>query len=264
MSNNLSGKLSGINAFDLTGKVALVTGAARGIGQAIALGMAEAGAEVLLIDRDASEESMALIEDLGGSAKAETVDLAHLNTIRAEKIIDLAIRHFGGLDILVNNAGIIKRMPSLELSSHQWAEVLDINLNSTFYLSQAAAKYFIGKQQAGKIINVASLLSFQGGLNVSSYTASKSGILGLTRALSNEWASQRINVNAIAPGYLTTEVTAGIRKDPQRSQAILDRIPSGRWGNPDDVKGSVVYLASDASAYVHGAVIPIDGGWLAR
>jgi 2-deoxy-D-gluconate 3-dehydrogenase len=256
--------LSGINAFNLTGKVALVTGAARGIGQAIAVGLAEAGAQVLLIDRDQSTESLGLIEDLGGLGKAEIIDLAHLNTTRAEEIINSAIGHFGGMDILVNNAGIIKRMPSLELSSDQWTEVLDINLNSTFYLAQAAAKYFIGNQQAGKIINVASLLSFQGGLNVSSYAASKSGILGLTRALSNEWASQGINVNAIAPGYLTTEVTAGIRKDPVRSRAILDRIPSGRWGNPEDVKGAAVYLSSAASAYVHGAVIPIDGGWLAR
>jgi 2-deoxy-D-gluconate 3-dehydrogenase len=178
-------------------------------------------------------------------------------------IVEECVAGLGRLDILVNNAGIIRRAPALEFSQEDWEAVLGINLSAAFYLSQAAARHFIGAGQGGKIINVASMLSFQGGILVPAYTAAKSGLAGLTRALANEWASHGINVNAIAPGYMATEVTAAIRADPTRAQAMLSRIPAGRWGAPSDLKGAVVFLASDASAYVHGAIIPVDGGWLA-
>lgn len=264
MWNNSFGKLEVLKSFQLTGKVALVTGSARGIGQAIAIGLAEAGADVLLIDQTGSSETAEQIERLGRRWVAEKRDLAGLNREKAEEVISLGVAHFGGIDILVNNAGIIRRASALEFSSEDWKEVLDINLNSVFYLSQAAAKHYTQANKVGKIINVASMLSFQGGLMVSSYATSKSGIMGLTKALANEWASLGINVNAIAPGYLKTEVTAGIRSDPKRNQAVLDRIPAGRWGKPDDVKGPVVFLASSAAEYLHGTIVPVDGGWLAR
>lgn len=256
--------MSGLDAFQLAGKVALVTGAARGIGQAIAIGLAEAGADVFVIDRIACAETVRQIDALGKRGVAEKRDLAELNGTKALEVISAAVTYFGGIDILVNNAGIIRRAPAVEFSAEDWKEVLDINLNSAFYLSQAVANHFIENHKAGKIINLASVLSFQGGLMAPSYAASKSGILGLTRALANEWAGKGINVNAIAPGYFKTEVTAGIRSDPQRSKAVLERIPAGRWGEMNDVKGPVVFLASAASDYIHGAVLPIDGGWLAR
>jgi 2-deoxy-D-gluconate 3-dehydrogenase len=256
--------LKGLEPFQLTGKVALVTGAARGIGQAIAIGLAEAGADVFVIDRIACPETLRQIEAVGKKAIAEKRDLADMDEIMALEIISAGMSYLGGIDILVNNAGIIRRAPAVEFSAEDWKEVLDVNLNSAFYLSQAVARHFIENKKTGKIINVASVLSFQGGLRVSSYAASKSGILGLTRALANEWAALGINVNAIAPGYFITEVTAGIRSDPQRSNAVLERIPAGRWGEMNDIKGPVVFLASAAADYLHGAVIPIDGGWLAR
>lgn len=256
--------MKGGELFQLTGKVALVTGAARGIGQSIAISLAEAGAEVFAIDRIDCSETVRQIEALGKKGRAEKLDLAEMDREKALEVISTGVTYFGGIDILVNNAGIIRRAPALEFSTQDWEEVLDINLSSAFYLSQAAARHFIENKKRGKIINVASVLSFQGGLQVSSYAASKGGLLGLTRALANEWASLGINVNAIAPGYFKTEVTAGIRSDPQRSKAVLERIPAGRWGEPDDVKGPVVFLASAAAEYLHGAVIPIDGGWLAR
>ena len=256
--------MKGLDAFQLTGKVALVTGGARGIGQAIAIGLAEAGADVFVIDRISCEETVRQIEAQGKKGFAGKRDLAHLDSIKALEIISAGVDYFGSIDILVNNAGIIRRAPAVDFSGKDWKEVLDINLNSVFYLSQAAARHFMENKKAGKIINLASVLSYQGGLQVSSYAASKGGILGLTRALSNEWAALGINVNAIAPGYFKTEVTAGIRSDAQRSQAVLERIPAGRWGEMNDVKGPAVFLASAASDYLHGAVIPIDGGWLAR
>ncbi|GJM27585.1 MAG: 2-deoxy-D-gluconate 3-dehydrogenase [Cyclobacteriaceae bacterium] len=253
-----------LESFQLAGKVALVTGAFRGIGQAIAIGLAEAGADVLLIDRIDCFETVQQIESLGKRAIAVRQDLAEMDNEKARKIINQAVDHFGGIDILVNNAGIIRRSPALEFSAEDWKAVLDINLNTVFYLSQAAARHFVDKHKPGKIINLASVLSFQGGLQVPAYTASKSGILGLTKALSNEWASQGINVNAIAPGYFKTEVTAGIRADPQRSAAMLERIPAGKWGELEDLKGPVVFLASAGADYLHGTVLSVDGGWLAR
>jgi 2-dehydro-3-deoxy-D-gluconate 5-dehydrogenase len=179
-------------------------------------------------------------------------------------IVDACVEHLGGLDILVNNAGIISRRPALEFEQQEWEDTLAINLSSAFYLSQAAARQFVDRGEGGKIVNVASLLSFQGGILVPAYAATKSGLAGLTKALANEWAERDINVNAVAPGYMATEVTTAIRADTERSQSMLERIPAGRWGEPDDVKGAVVFLASEAARYVHGITLPVDGGWLAR
>ena len=253
-----------LDLFNLAGKVALVTGGARGIGQAIALGLAEAGADVFLIDRLPCTETVQKIVQIGANGHAEVKDLAGLDGTKADAIINAVVERFGKLDILVNNAGIIRRSHSIEVSQADWHQVLDINLHAAFFLSQATGKYFLGVERPGKIINLASMLSFQGGLMVPSYTASKSAILGVTKALANEWAAKGINVNAIAPGYLITDVTAGIRVDAERNRRVLERIPAGQWGNPEDVKGAVVFLASGAADYVHGSVIPIDGGWLGR
>jgi 2-deoxy-D-gluconate 3-dehydrogenase len=253
------------SAFDLTGKVALVTGAAQGLGQGLALGLAEAGAILVALDRSPLSETLALIDRIGGEAYALHQDLANLTPSRAREIVAMcADQSGGGLDILVNNAGIIRRAPALEHTLEDWQAVLDLDLNSPFFLAQAAARLFVSNEVQGKIINIASMLSFQGGLYVPSYAAAKSAIAGLTRALANEWAPLGINVNALAPGYFATEVTAQIRANPERNHAILDRIPAGRWGDPNDLKGAVVFLASPASDYVHGVVLPVDGGWLAR
>jgi 2-deoxy-D-gluconate 3-dehydrogenase len=251
-----------LDAFKLDGRVALVTGAARGLGLGLALGLAEAGADLVLLDRLPLDESCRQIAALGRRCHALTFDLEGLTPHTARVIVEECVGGLGRLDILVNNAGIIRRAPALEFSQEDWEAVLAINLSAAFYLSQAAARHFVGAEQGGKIINVASMLSFQGGILVPAYTAAKSGMAGLTRALANEWASRGINVNAIAPGYMATEVTAAIRADPARAQAMLSRIPAGRWGAPSDLQGAVVFLASDASAYVHGAIIPVDGGWL--
>ncbi|MDH3650437.1 MAG: 2-dehydro-3-deoxy-D-gluconate 5-dehydrogenase KduD [Saprospiraceae bacterium] len=250
--------------FSLEGKVALVTGAAQGLGQAMAVGLAEAGADLLILDKAVADETKALIKHQGRKCFELTVDLEGMNADRADEILRRGIDALGRIDILVNNAGIIRRRPALELDDQDWHEVLDINLNSVFYLSKAVGKHFVSIDQRGKIINLASMLSFQGGLMISSYTAAKSAIAGLTRALANEWAAHQINVNAIAPGYLKTEVTADIYKDPQHNRAILNRIPAGRWGEPNDLKGIVVFLASSASDYLHGSIIAVDGGWLSR
>jgi 2-deoxy-D-gluconate 3-dehydrogenase len=253
-----------LDAFKLDGKVAFVTGAARGLGQAFALALAEAGADVVLLDRIPCDETSAQIAALGRRSHVLERDLLGLNPERAKEIIAASVSGLGRLDIVVNNAGIIRRAPALEFSADDWESVLSINLSAMFYLCQAAGQHFVAAGQGGKIINSASMLSFQGGLLVTSYTAAKSGVAGLTRALANEWAALGINVNAIAPGYMVTEVTAGIRADPVREQSILSRIPAGRWGDPSDLKGVVVFLASDAAAYLHGAIIPVDGGWMAR
>ncbi len=241
-----------------------MTGAARGIGQAIAVGMAEAGADVFLIDVLDCVDTVAQIEAIGQSVFAEHLDLAEMDQRKAQEIVIKVMKELGGLDILVNNAGIIRRTPATEYREKDWTKVVDINLNTVFFLSQAAANHFRQQKKPGKIINVGSVLSFQGGLQVPSYTASKSGVLGLTKALANEWASIGINVNAIAPGYYKTSVTAGIRSDAQRSRNMLDRIPAGRWGELEDLKGPAVFLASGASDYMHGSVVPVDGGWLSR
>jgi 2-dehydro-3-deoxy-D-gluconate 5-dehydrogenase len=253
-----------LDQYHLSGRVALVTGAAQGIGAALALGLAEAGADIVALDRCPLDTCLASIEAAGRNAFALDCDLAGMTVERADGIVADCIRRFGRLDILVNNAGIIRRAPALEISPHGWTEVLDVNLNSAFYLAQAAGRCFAAAAQPGKIINIASMLSFQGGIHAASYAAAKSAIAGLTRALANEWAPLGINVNAIAPGYFATDVTAGIRADPERERAVLGRIPAGRWGEPDDLKGAVVFLASDAARYVHGVVLPVDGGWLAR
>ncbi len=253
-----------LKSFSFSGKVALVTGAARGLGQALAVGLAEAGADLYLLDRDRCEETLGKIAQQERNCRSSVVDLAGLDPARAKEIIDRCHTSLGGFHILVNNAGIIRRSPALDFQPPDWQEVLDINLNSIFYLAQAAARYFSQSSKSGKIINVASMLSFQGGWRVPSYTASKTAVVGLTKALANEWAPLGINVNAIAPGYFKTEVTAGIRADPVRSQVVLGRIPAGRWGDPQDLKGAVVFLASHASDYMHGTVITVDGGWLAR
>jgi 2-deoxy-D-gluconate 3-dehydrogenase len=250
------------NLFDLTGTVALVTGAARGLGQALAIGLAEAGADIVGLDREPMSETSGAVLRLGRAFYGLETDLLGLSQALAHELVQLAVDNAGRLDILVNNAGIIRRAPAIKFPQDDWQAVLQINLSSVFYLSQAAAQHFTAVAQGGKIINMASMLSFQGGVNVPAYTAAKSGVAGLTRALANEWARHGINVNAIAPGYMATEVTAALRADPARSQAILSRIPAGRWGEPEDLKGVVVFLASPAAAYLHGAIIPVDGGWL--
>lgn len=249
--------------FRLDGRVALVTGAGQGLGQAMAIGLAEAGADIVALDRRESDETGQIVTALGRRFKQTLCDLRHAPVTELRQIVAAITTEFGRLDILVNNAGIIRRAPALEFSEADWDDVLHINLKAAFFLAQAAARPMIA-QGGGKIINVASMLSFQGGILVPSYTAAKSGIAGLTRALANEWAKHHINVNAIAPGYMATDNTAALRADPGRSAAILDRIPAGRWGLPDDLKGIVVFLASSAADYVQGAVMPVDGGWLAR
>jgi len=253
-----------LDTFNLTGRVALVTGASRGLGQAMAVGLAEAGADIAGLDRTPDcHETCAQVEALGRRFFNLSVDLLHASAADLQDVVAQVVNALGRLDILVNNAGIIRRSPALEFSEQDWDDVIDINLRSLFFLSQAAGRV-MQAQGGGKIINVASMLSFQGGILVPSYTAAKSAVAGLTRALANEWAPLGINVNAIAPGYMETDNTAPLRADPGRSKAILDRIPAGRWGSPDDLKGAVVFLASDAACYMYGAIVPVDGGWLAR
>jgi len=248
------------NPFDLTGKVALVTGGNAGLGQAIAVALAQAGADIVSTSRRPAEEAHALVTGLGRRFLSIQADLSTTKPIA--NIVEQALA-FGGLDILVNNAGIIRRAESVDFTEDDWDAVIDTNLKSAFFLAQAAGRHMIA-QGRGKIINVASMLSFQGGIRVPSYTASKSGLAGITRLLACEWASKGVNVNAIAPGYMTTDNTAALRADEKRNAAILDRIPAGRWGDASDLGGAAVFLASRASDYVHGAIIPVDGGWLAR
>ncbi|HXV43048.1 MAG TPA: 2-dehydro-3-deoxy-D-gluconate 5-dehydrogenase KduD [Anaerolineae bacterium] len=253
-----------LDAFKLEGQVALVTGAAQGLGQALALGLAEAGADIVTLDVRPGDETFQQIRLLGRQCYNLTVDLQEITPELAQEVIQESVAQLGRLDILVNNAGIIRRAAALEFSQADWETVLSINLSSAFYMCQAAARFWKNTSRGGKIINIASMLSFQGGILVPSYTAAKSGLAGLTRALANEWAGLGINVNAIAPGYMATDVTAAIRADAERSQAMLARIPANRWGEPADLKGAVVFLASAAANYLHGAIIPVDGGWLAR
>jgi 2-deoxy-D-gluconate 3-dehydrogenase len=252
-----------LDSFKLNGKVALVTGAARGLGQGMALALAEAGADIAGLDRSESSETQGLVAALGRRYSQLVCDLGAASVDALNQTVARLVAEFGRLDILVNNAGIIRRAPALEFSESDWDDVLQINLKAAFFLSQAAGRVMV-PQKSGKIINVASMLSFQGGIIVPSYTAAKSGIAGLTRALANEWAKYGINVNAIAPGYMATDNTAPLRSDAARSASILERIPAERWGTPDDLRGAIVFLASGASDYVQGAIIPVDGGWLAR
>jgi 2-deoxy-D-gluconate 3-dehydrogenase len=256
--------MSVLDTFSLKGKVALVTGASRGLGQGLAVGLAEAGADIAGLDYTPDcAQTCAQVEALGRRFMSLSVDLLKVSAADLAGSVAQVVHTLGRLDILINNAGIIRRTPALDFSEQDWDEVLYINLRSLFFLSQAAARV-MKEQGGGKIINVASMLSFQGGILVPSYTASKSAVAGLTHALANEWAPMGINVNAIAPGYMATDNTAALRADPVRSKAILDRIPVGRWGEPGDLKGIAVLLASDASRYMHGAVVPVDGGWLGR
>lgn len=252
-----------LDLFKLDGKVALVTGAGQGLGQGMALALAEAGADIATLDRTGCKGTCEEIYDLGRRYFESVIDLREASVEQLKEVVANVVKELGRIDILINNAGTIRRTPAVDFSETDWDDVLQINLKAAFFLSQAVGRVMMS-QGGGKIINVASMLSFQGGITVPSYTASKSGIAGITRALANEWAKHNINVNAIAPGYMATDNTATLRADPNRSTSILDRIPAARWGTPDDLKGTVVFLASSASDYLNGAIIPVDGGWLAR
>lgn len=251
-----------LEQFALTGKVALVTGCNTGLGQGMAVGLAQAGCDIIGVNIAEPAETRQQIEALGRRFVNISADLSRYENLQS--VADDAAAIFGRIDILVNNAGIIRRQDALEFSEQDWDDVMNVNLKTVFFLSQAVAKQFIKQKSAGKIINIASMLSFQGGIRVPSYTASKSGVMGVTRLMANEWAKHNINVNAIAPGYMSTNNTAQLRADADRSSEILDRIPAGRWGLPSDLMGPVVFLASPASDYVNGYTVAVDGGWLAR
>jgi 2-dehydro-3-deoxy-D-gluconate 5-dehydrogenase len=249
--------------FDLSGKVALVTGASRGLGAAMALALADAGADVAVhASENPPSATESAIASKGRRARGFTANLAKRD--QTKDLIPAVLDAFGRLDILVNNAGTIQRAPAAQHPDEMWDEVIAVNLSSVFLLSRAAGAHMIGRGGGGKIVNVASLLSFQGGITVPGYAAAKGGVAQLTRALSNEWAGQRVNVNAIAPGYMRTDNTSALRADPVRSRQIFERIPAGRWGEPEDLAGAVVFLSSRASDYVHGHVLVVDGGWLGR
>lgn len=250
-----------MSPFDLSGRVAIVTGANTGIGRALAVALAQAGADVALVGRTPAQETA---EDVRAAGRRAAIIGADLSTIEpVQEVVDRTVAELGGLDILVNNAGIIRRADALDFTEEDWDAVIDTNLKSVFFLSQAAGRHMVA-QGGGKIINIASLLSFQGGIRVPSYTASKSGVAGLTKLLANEWAAKGINVNAIAPGYIATNNTAALQADETRNRQILERIPAGRWGEPADLGGAAVFLASSASDYVNGHILAVDGGWLAR
>ncbi len=252
-----------LEQFSLKDKVAIVTGCSTGLGEGMAIGLAEAGADVVGVDYvPGPYNAQEVIEGFGRKFLGLQEDLSTIEPVN--RIIDTTVAEFGSVDILVNNAGIIRRAPIQEFTEKDWDDVMNVNIKALFFLSQAVAKQFITQGKGGKIVNIASMLSFQGGILVPSYTASKSGVMGVTRLLANELAPHNINVNAIAPGYMATKNTAPLRADPVRSKAILGRIPAGRWGDPADLKGPVVFLASDASGYMNGYTIAVDGGWLAR
>ena len=254
---------SGLDAFRLDGQVALVTGASAGMGAAMAVALAAAGADVAVHGHSRSPaDTVARIESLGRRAMTVIGDLGD-RAVSGRLVADV-VSHFGRLDILVNNAGLIRRAPAIEYSDEDWDRVIEVDLTSAFRLARAAGAQMIGAGRGGRIINVSSLLAFQGGITVPAYAAAKGGLAQLTKALANEWASKDVNVNAIAPGYVETDVTTALRADPVRSRQILDRIPAGRWGQPEDFAGAVVFLASSASRYVHGHVLAVDGGWLGR
>ncbi len=248
--------------FSLKGRAAIVTGANTGLGQGLAVALAQAGADIAAVGRTPPTETEAAVREVGARFTFIQADLG--TNAPVGEVVAKAVEAHGRVDILVNNAGTIRRADALEFSEADWDLVLDVNLKTPFFLAQAAARQMLAQGTGGKIINIASMLSFQGGIRVASYTASKSGIAGLTKLLANEWAAKGINVNAIAPGYFETNNTEALRQDQQRNRDILARIPAGRWGVPADLGGAAVFLASDAAAYVHGAVIPVDGGWLAR
>ncbi len=251
-----------MSLFDLTGRWAIVTGANTGIGQAIAVGLAQAGADIVGVGRSAMDGTADAVTSTGRRFVSLKADLS--DTGEAKAVVERALAAGVSVDILVNNAGIIRRADALEFTEEDWDAVLDTNLKSVFFLCQAFAKAAVARQAPAKIISIASLLSFQGGIRIPSYTAAKSGLAGITRLMANEWASKGINVNAIAPGYVETNNTEALRADAERSADILKRIPAARWAKAEDMVGTAVYLASRASDYVHGTVLPVDGGWLAR
>lgn len=251
-----------LDAFKLTDKVALVTGCDTGLGQGMAIGLAKAGCDIVGVNRKIPHETAKRVEALGRRFHAIQADLRDQQQLAS--IVDQAVAKMGHLDILINNAGTIRRCDAIDFSEKDWDEVMDLNLKSLFFLSQAVVRQFIAQRSGGKIINIASMLSYQGGIRVPSYTASKSGVMGLTRLLANEWAKHNINVNAIAPGYMATNNTQQLREDAERNQEILDRIPAARWGTPEDLQGAAVFLASSAADYINGYTLAVDGGWLAR
>lgn len=251
-----------LDSFGLKGKTAIVTGSSSGIGEAICEALAQAGANVAGVARRPSIAAKQKVEKCKGRFLEIQADLSNLDSI--DLIMKKVLDEFGRVDILVNNAGIIRRMEALDFTKTDWDDVMNLNLKSIFFLSQAVARQFVKQGHGGKIINIASLLSFQGGIRVVSYTSSKSALSGMTKALANEWSKHNINVNAIAPGYIETDNTEPLRTDPIRNKSILERIPAGRWGLPEDLGGTAVFLASDASHYVNGHILAVDGGWLAR
>ncbi|PCD04215.1 2-deoxy-D-gluconate 3-dehydrogenase [Sphingomonas spermidinifaciens] len=255
-----------ISPFDLTGRTAIVTGANTGIGQAIAIALAQAGADIAAVGRSPASETVEQIRALGRRAEFVSADLSTIEPV--QRIVDETVDKFGDLHILVNNAGIIRRADATDFTEADWDAVIDTNLKSVFFLCQAAGRHMIARHAreggGGKIINIASMLTFQGGIRVPSYAASKSGIGGVTKLLANEWATKGLNVNAIAPGYIATNNTAALQADESRNAAILARIPAARWGEPNDLGGAAVFLASRAADYVQGHILAVDGGWLAR
>lgn len=251
-----------LKMFSLEGKTALVTGANTGLGQGICVAYAQAGAKVVGVARRSCEETAKKIAEFSGSFTEIIADLSDISVI--PQVVSEAKAVSGRVDILVNNAGVIKRCDAADVTESDWDSVININEKMVFFLCQAFAKDWIADGRGGKIINIASMLSYQGGIRVPAYTASKSAVMGITKALANEWSRYNINVNAIAPGYMATNNTTNLRNDEQRSEEILSRIPAGRWGTPEDIAGAAIYLASEASSYVHGFTLAVDGGWLAR
>jgi 2-deoxy-D-gluconate 3-dehydrogenase len=253
-----------LDQFSLKGKVAIVTGSSTGLGQGMALGLAEAGADIVGVDYVMQEETQKMIETLGRKYLGVVANLITINKEGLKDIVDQAVKHFGHVDILINNAGIIRREDSVDFSEQNWDDVMNINARTVFFFSQAVANQYIKQGTGGKIISIASMLSYQGGIRVPSYTASKSAVKGITMTMANEWAKYNINCNAIAPGYMATNNTAALRDDEKRAGEILERIPAGRWGTPKDVAGAAVFLASDNANYINGFTLAVDGGWLGR
>ena len=249
-----------LDKFLLNGKIAVVTGGTNGIGKVITFALAEAGADIVVVSRSPHPDIEKVMLDLGRRYIHHPADFTKRE--QTKNVIPAVVQKMGGLDILVNNAGIIRRSPAAEHTEEDWDDTIESDLTAAFILSQAAGKVML-KKGRGKIINIASVLAFQGGLNVTAYASAKHGVVGLTRALANDWASKGVNVNAIAPSFFVTRLTEAIRKDPERSKSITARTPAGRWGTPEDIAGAAVFLASPASDFIHGVVLPVDGGWLA-